>query len=86
MAGDRHSKPRFMLSVLGRFESSVAGNEPQLTVNLLTGRDDHLIYAGTFTLSESEWDELVGVLRAGLQDRLEIDPTAPRARHEATRY
>jgi len=61
-----------MLSVQGRSESRVPGNEPQLTVNLLTGNDDHFVYAGTFTLGESEWDELVRVLSAGLNGRLEI--------------
>jgi hypothetical protein len=69
---NRSSKPRFMLSVQGRSESGVNGNEPQLTVNLLTGSDDHFVYSGTFTLSEPEWDELVRVLRSGLKGRLEI--------------
>jgi hypothetical protein len=66
------TKPRFMLSVQGRSESRVRGNEPQLTVNLLTGTADHFVYSGTFTLGESEWDELVRALRAGLKSRLEI--------------
>src|SRR5438105_7269198 len=73
MAGDGRSKtPRFMLAVQGRSVSRVRGNEPQLTVNFLTGTDDHFVYSGTFTLSESEWDELVRALRVGLKSRLEI--------------
>jgi len=81
----RSRKPRFMLSVQGRSESAVAGNEPQLTVNLLTGSDDHFVYAGTFTLGEEEWDELVHVLRRGLGNRLEIafGPIAPARRRSA---
>ena len=77
----RSRRPRFMLSVQGRSESAVAGNEPQLTVNLLTGSDDHFVYSGTFTLGENEWDELVLALRAGLGSRLEIafGPIAPAA-------
>ena len=69
---DRSRKPRFMLSLQGRSQPRVAGNDPQLTVNLLTGSDDHFVYAGTFTVSEREYDELVRVLRDGLKDRLEI--------------
>jgi hypothetical protein len=71
-ANGRTNKPRFMLAVQGRSDSSIRENEPQLTVNLLTGTDDHFVYSGTFTLGESEWDELVRALRVGLKSRLEI--------------
>jgi hypothetical protein len=60
------------LSVQGRSESSVGDNEPQLTVNLLTGTGGHFVYSGTFTLSESEWHDLVEALEIGLGGRLEI--------------
>jgi hypothetical protein len=72
MPRTRRSKPRFLLSLQGRSESTVAGNEPQLTVNLLTGQDEHFVYAGTFTLSEDEFDEFVHVLRRGLGNRLDV--------------
>ena len=81
---NRSKQPRFMLSVLGRSESKVNSNEPQLTVNLLTGSDEHFVYSGTFTLSEPEWDELVRVLREGLKGRLEI-AVGPVADHSPTR-
>jgi hypothetical protein len=68
----RSRKPRFMLAVQGRSASPIKENEPQLTVNLLTGTDDHFVYSGTFTLGESEWDELTRALRVGLKSRLEI--------------
>src|SRR5436190_20982790 len=68
----RFRKPRYMLSLQGRSESRVAGNEPQLTVNLLTGRDDHFVYAGTFTVTEEEYDDLVHALRQGLRGRVEV--------------
>jgi len=68
----RRPKPRFLLSLQGRSESSVAANEPQLTVNLLTGHEEHFVYAGTITVTEEEWDELVHVLRQGLGNRLDV--------------
>ena len=72
MPSTRRPKPRFLLSLQGRSESSVAGNEPQLTVNLLTGHEEHFVYAGTITVTEEEFDELVHVLRQGLGDRVDI--------------
>src|SRR5436305_14863250 len=72
MPRTRTSRPRFLLSLQGRSESSVADNEPQLTVNMLTGHEDHFVYAGTFTVTEEEWDDLVDALRQGLGDRLDI--------------
>ena len=72
MPRTRKSKPRFLLSLQGRSESTVAANEPQLTVNLLTGHEEHFVYAGTFTVTEEEWDELVHVLRQGLGSRLDV--------------
>ena len=63
---------RFMLAVQGRSESTVGDNEAQLTVNLLTGTGGHFVYSGTFTLSESEWHDLVDALEVGLRGRLEI--------------
>ena len=72
MPRTRRPKPRFLLSLQGRSESSVAANEPQLTVNLLTGHEEHFVYAGTITVTEEEWDELVHVLRQGLGNRLDV--------------
>jgi hypothetical protein len=69
---NRSSKSRFMLSVQGRSDPRVAGNEPQLTVNLLTGNDEHFVYAGTFTVTEREFDDLTHVLKSGLGDRFEL--------------
>jgi hypothetical protein len=40
--------------MLGRYDARLRGNEPHVTVNLLAGRDDHLVYCGNLTMSEAE--------------------------------
>jgi hypothetical protein len=64
---------KYKFTVLGRYDARLRGNEPHVTVNLLAGRDDHLVYCGNLTMSEAEWAALSDVLRRGLEDDLEID-------------
>jgi hypothetical protein len=64
---------KYKFTVLGRYDARVRGNEPHVTVNLLAGRDDHLVYCGNLTMSEAEWEMHSEVLRRGLGDDLEID-------------
>lgn len=68
--GDGH---RFRLTVLGRYQTHHEGNEMAVTVNVLAGRDDHLIHSGTLTMSESEWTTFTGALRKSLGDDVEIE-------------
>ena len=82
MPTNSSKKPQFMLSLLGRYKTKTSGNEPQVTVNVLTGSDSHLIYSGTMTMTEGEWEEFSQILKRGLKDRLEIkeglaDPWTP---------
>ncbi len=64
-------KPEFLLSLVGRYKTRTQNNEPHVTVNVLTGSDQHFVYSGTLTMTEREWDEFSGVLKRGLKDRLE---------------
>jgi hypothetical protein len=64
---------KYKFTVLGRYDARLRGNKPHVTVNLLAGRDDHLVYCGNLTMSEAEWATLSDVLRRGLRDDLEID-------------
>jgi hypothetical protein len=64
---------RYQFTILGRYPARLKGNEPAVTVNVLAGKDDHLTYAGTLTMTDAEWDHLVDALRSSLGDRIEID-------------
>ena len=70
MAGSRH---RYRFVVLGRYQARTKGNESHVTLNVQAGTGDHLIYAGTLTMSDSEWEELHAALREALGDRLEVE-------------
>jgi hypothetical protein len=73
---------KYKFTVLGRYDARLRCNEPHVTVNLLAGRDDHLVYCGNLTMSEAEWEMLSDVLRRGLEDNLEIDDhRTRRSRH-----
>jgi hypothetical protein len=68
----------FHLNVIGRYPARLKGNEPAVTVNLLVGGTGHLVYSGTLTLTEAEWEDLVEGLRAGLGERLVVQDRASR--------
>lgn len=64
----------FRLEVLGRYQARLAGNENAVTANLTAGDEHgHQVYAGTITLSESQFATLVEGLRSSLGDRFELD-------------
>jgi hypothetical protein len=64
----------FRLEVLGRYQARLAGNENAVTANLAAGDEHgHVVYAGTITLSESQFRTLVEALRTSLGDRFELD-------------
>jgi hypothetical protein len=62
----------FKFKILGRHEARVREHERHITVAVLAGRADHLVYCGTLTLAESEWDVLSSTLRDALGDAIEI--------------
>ena len=64
---------RYRFKVLGRYEATVPGNEPQVTLSVLAGRGDHFVYCGTLTMSEPEWEGLRGHLEHALSDDFEVD-------------
>ena len=63
---------RFRFSVLGRYPAKLQGNEPAVTVNVAIGHGEKVVHAGTLTMAEEEWEELVGALKKGLGTRVEI--------------
>jgi hypothetical protein len=64
----------FRLEVLGRYQARMPGNENAVTANLAAGDEQgHVVYAGTVTLSESQFVTLVEALRSSLGDRFELD-------------
>ncbi len=82
MPENNSKKPEFLLSLVGRYKTRTQNNEPHVTVNVLTGGDSHFVYSGTLTMTEREWEEFSGVLKQGLEERLEIkegftEPWAP---------
>ncbi len=62
----------FRFKILGRHEARLRGNEPHVTVAVLAGRGDHLVYCGTLTMAEEEWGVLSSTLRDALGDAIEI--------------
>lgn len=75
MAEER--KYKYQFSILGRYPARIKGNEAAVTVNMLTGYDDHLTFAGTLTMTESEWKTLIDALKYSLRDEVEVVDHAP---------
>lgn len=63
----------FKLSVLGRYPNRLQENEPAVTVNLMAGHADRMVYAGTLTMSQSEWETFASALKSSLGDRVHVD-------------
>jgi hypothetical protein len=88
MSGER---TKFRFCVVGRFESRLAGNESQVIVSVLTGRDEHLVFSGSLTMTETEWHVLSRALEEAMGDDVELEDRAvrldrsPRGRAERSR-
>ena len=64
---------RFKFTILGRYPARLKDNETAVTVNVAAGDDNHLVYSGTLTMAESEWEALARALKPSLKDNLEIE-------------
>lgn len=64
---------KFRFTLLGSYDAHLRGNEPHVTVNLLGGRGEHLVYCGNLTMSEAEWGLFSEALTRSLGDDVEID-------------
>ncbi|MFN2589536.1 MAG: hypothetical protein ABR518_02050 [Actinomycetota bacterium] len=64
----------FKLEVLGRYQARTPGNENAVTANLVAGNQvGHLVFAGTVTMTESQFESFTEALKTGLGDRFEVD-------------
>lgn len=68
---------RYKFKVLGHHAGELDFSEPQITFTFLAGPDDSLVYCGTLTMAEAEWEVFKGVLARALKDDLEIEDTKP---------
>ncbi|HMC37070.1 MAG TPA: hypothetical protein VKK30_04305 [Actinomycetota bacterium] len=64
---------RFKFTILGRYPARIKGNETAVTLNVSSGDEQHMVYAGTLTMAESEFDSLARALRSTLKTRLEVE-------------
>ncbi|HJR45313.1 MAG TPA: hypothetical protein VJ927_06880 [Actinomycetota bacterium] len=64
---------RYRFVVVGRYRARTQGNDPHVTMNVLAGVDDTLVYCGTLTMSEGEWAELSARLRESLGAGFEVE-------------
>jgi hypothetical protein len=64
---------RFKFSILGRYRSTLRGNAPHITVNMTGGADGHLVFCGTLTMTEDEWQSFVTALDKGLPGGVEVE-------------
>ena len=70
---------RFKFTILGRYPARIKDNETAVTLNVASGDENHLVYAGTLTMSESEWESLYRALRGSLNQRVEVEDHTPGA-------
>ena len=63
----------FKFTILGRYPARIKGNETAVTLNVAAGDESHRVYAGTLTMSESEWESLHRALKSSLDDRFEVE-------------
>ena len=64
---------RFKFTILGRYPARLKGNETAVTLNVAAGDEGHIVYAGTLTMSESEWEALLRALQESLEERVEVE-------------
>jgi hypothetical protein len=68
---------RFKFTILGRYPARIKGNETAVTLNIAAGDENHLVYCGTLTMAESEFDSLIRALKPTLQERVEVEDHTP---------
>jgi hypothetical protein len=66
-------RARFRFKVLRKYDARLRGNEPHVTLNVLAGEDDHLVFCGTLTMSEREWAALKERLAVAFGDDFEVE-------------
>lgn len=66
------SKYKFRFEVLGRYPARTKGGRSAVTVNLASGTEQHLVFAGTITMSDDEWTSFVSALERALGSAVEI--------------
>jgi hypothetical protein len=64
---------RFKFTILGRYPARLKGNETAVTLNVAAGDEAHIVYAGTLTMSESEWESLHRALQSSLEGRVDVE-------------
>ena len=73
MARDDRKLFRYAFKVLGKYEARLADNEPHVTLSVLAGRNESLVFCGTLTMSEAEWATLRTHLGLGAEEELELN-------------
>ena len=63
----------YTFKVLGRYEARLADNEPHVTLSVLAGRDDNVVFCGTLTMSEEEWNVLRDHLTEGSDPEIQVE-------------
>jgi len=63
----------YKFTVLGRYPARLKGNEPAVTVNVASGDQGKLVFAGTLTMAEPEARALLEALEKSLGDRIEVE-------------
>jgi hypothetical protein len=66
------SKFRFRFEVLGRYPARTKDGRSAVTVNLASGTEERLVFAGTFTMSDDEWTSFVSALERALGPAVDI--------------
>jgi hypothetical protein len=64
---------RYRFKELGKYEARLRGNETAVTLSVLAGQDESLVYCGTLTMSEKEWNNLKRHLSDSLNENFEVE-------------
>ena len=67
------SRFTYAFKFLAKSEPHGGDNEPSVTVSVSAGRDEHVVYCGTLTMSVAEWAALRDHLQGGTNDAVEVE-------------
>jgi hypothetical protein len=71
---------RYRFSVLGRYASPVEDNETHVNLTVAAGTGEDLVYCGTLTMTEWEWDVMLASLkRSGVEVKVDDRTALPRS-------